>query len=196
MAVMETLPLPTSDSENWTEQFDQALGLQHQRVRDFLTGQHQRIERLEAELTQRIQQLADELAKDDLRELKAENAEKGREIAELEQRLEEQAENLPPAVDDAATEEILDRDSVIQEERKKLKQLQDECREKLRQTEIDISLERATIGRQKAEIEQKLRALEEQGGRTNAESDDSTTPEKPASGRWLKRLGLKDPDKK
>ena len=94
----------------------------------------------------------------------------------------------------AALGQILDQDEIVQQERESLKRLQAEWEEKLRQAEIDISVERAKLARQRAEVEERLRSLEEKGGATQSEPSDSAEPQKPARGRWLSRLGLKDSD--
>lgn len=121
-------------------------------------------------------------------------AEKDGEIEELRKLLEDQSSNLGSmAVGAAALGEILDNDAIVLEERKNLKALQEECREKLRKAEIDISLERAKIARERAQIDEKLRMLEMQGGSSGG-SDESPESKQPPRGRWLARLGLKDLD--
>jgi chromosome segregation ATPase len=117
-------------------------------------------------------------------------AEKNREIGELRQLLESQASNIGTmAVGAAALGQILDADAVIQEERKNLARLQEECRDKLCQAEIEISLERAKIARERAQLDEKLRALEQQGV-NSATAGEKKEPAKPTRGRWLARLGL------
>jgi len=119
-------------------------------------------------------------------------AEKNREIVELRQLLENQSANLGSvAVGAAALGAVLDNDAIVKEERENLRRLQRESEEKLRQAEIDLSLERAKLARQRAELEEKLRS---QGSQEAKGEDDPAAhkPEKPARGRWLSRLGLKD----
>ncbi len=71
-------------------------------------------------------------------------AEKQQEINELRQLLETQTKHIGSvAVGAAAVGKILDGDPIIQEERMKLKILQDEWREKFRRAEVELSLERA-----------------------------------------------------
>ncbi|MCR4415517.1 MAG: hypothetical protein NUV77_24160, partial [Thermoguttaceae bacterium] len=115
---------------------------------------------------------------------------KDRELAELRQLLEDQSKSLGSvAVGAAALGEMLDNDAIVREERENLRKLQEEWREKLRQAEVEISVERAKIARERAQLEERLRALPE-----NAEKPPAPDkPEKPARGRWLSRLGLKDP---
>ena len=117
-------------------------------------------------------------------------SEKAREVEELKHLLENQSGNLDSmAVGAAALGEMLDQDAVVMEERERLKAMQDEWQEKFRKAEVDISVERAKIARERAEIEEKLRTLEEYGG---DQTDGGKQPEKPVRGRWLERLGLKD----
>ena len=99
------------------------------------------------------------------------------------------------AVGAAAIAENLDRDELILQEREKLRKLQEEWRNKLRQAEIDISIERARIARQRVEIEDKVSAYD--SVRAQHKADDSASnpgnqPKQPTRGRWLARLGLKD----
>jgi hypothetical protein len=125
-------------------------------------------------------------------------AEKDREIAELRQLLEEQSSSWGSmAVGAAAIADVLDKDEIIQHERENLKKTQEEWREKMRQAEIDISMERAKIARERAELDEKLRVLQEQSQRGNAEPNaqgKDKSKDKPQRGRWLTRLGLKDQD--
>lgn len=124
-------------------------------------------------------------------------AEKGRECDELRQLLENQSSNLGSvAVGAAALGEVLDSDAIVQEERENLKNLQQQWREKLRQAEVDISIERATLARERAEIEAKLHTIEKRDGKPEGGPNESTSPEKPARGRWRERLGLKDESEK
>ncbi len=122
-------------------------------------------------------------------------ADKDRELHEMRQILDAQSSNLGQvAVGAAALGDLLDRDALIREERENLKRLQAAWEEKLRQAEIDISLERAKLARQRAELEEKSQAYEH--NREGAEPPGPTGPAapagKPARGRWLARLGLKD----
>jgi hypothetical protein len=122
-------------------------------------------------------------------------ATRDREIGELKQLLSNQSASLGSmAVGAAALGEVLGNDEIIQQERARLRQLQSEWEEKLRQAEIDLSVERAKIARERAQIDEKLRLLEAQQaqlaelGPTGSQSK----PAKPARNRWLSRLGLKE----
>src|SRR5208282_5528924 len=85
-------------------------------------------------------------------------AEKNREIEELQHLLNNQSNSMGSlALGAAALEQVFDQDAVIREERQRLQQMQDECRAKLRQAEIEISMERAKLARREAEIDEKIR---------------------------------------
>jgi hypothetical protein len=118
-------------------------------------------------------------------------AEKDHEIAELKQLLEQQSSHLGSvAVGAAAVAEVLNQDEIIVQERENLQSLQSEWRDKLRQAEIDISLERAKLARERSELEERLRGIEQS---TRQQDTAAKTPaEKPPRSRWLTRLGLKD----
>lgn len=118
-------------------------------------------------------------------------AEKDRELNEMKQILESQSSNLGQlAVGATALGELLDSDALIREERANLKRLQREWEEKFRQAEIDICLERAKLARQRAELDERLRAYEQH--RQGADPPGPAATAKPVRGRWLARLGLKD----
>ena len=70
-------------------------------------------------------------------------AEKDREIRAVRQQFEDASRNIPTAdVRAPAIDEALDADAVVQEERQRLKELQQQWQEKLRQAEVDLSVER------------------------------------------------------
>jgi hypothetical protein len=120
-------------------------------------------------------------------------AEKNREIAELKHMLETQSNSFGSlAVGAAALGEVLDMDSLIVEERTRLSMLQTDLQDKLRQAEIEISMERARLARREVEIEEKLRGLESR--KVAAEPADATLPATSRSmrGRWRAQLGLGD----
>lgn len=125
-------------------------------------------------------------------------ARKDREIAELKRVLEEQSSNLGSvAIGAAAIAEAFDQDELIRQERENLARVQQEWRDKLKQAEIDISVERARVARERLELDEKLQWLEAEkqkyassdgkgGGKGEAGS--------PAQRRWWARLGLKETD--
>lgn len=124
-------------------------------------------------------------------------AHKDREIADLQAALNERGLAGGVGDENVAIGEMLDRDELILAERDKLASLQEEWRDKLRQAEIDVSVERAKLARERAELESQLRATESQREAFNsAGASSGTGGQGQQSGRWLSRLGLKDDDAK
>ena len=120
-------------------------------------------------------------------------AEKDREIEELRRRLAAQGGSARiEAEQSAARDQAIDADAVVREERQRLAQLQEQWREKLRQTEVEMSLERAKLARRHAELEERARNLP---AAAPAAANLPDQPEQPASGRWLARLGLTEADR-
>ena len=119
-------------------------------------------------------------------------AQKDVEIAELRRSLEDRA---PQTTNQSvAIADLLDKDEIIRQEREKISAMQAEWREKIGEAEIDISVQRAKLARERAELDEKLRQLQSQQ-ESHAESDiPQNESGKPARGRWLARLGLKDLD--
>jgi len=121
---------------------------------------------------------------------------KDREIIELRQLLENQASNLGQfAVGAAAVAELMDCDELVRQERENLRRMQEEWREKLRRAEVEISVERAKIARERVELEEKLRSWEAARANGPPASSDVLGADKGKSrsrGRWLTRLGLQD----
>jgi chromosome segregation ATPase len=118
-------------------------------------------------------------------------AEKNREIEELKMLLENQSNNLGSvAVGAAALGQMFDQDEIIREERENLKKIQDEWREKLRLAEVEVSIERAKLGREKSQLEERLRQMEQLGPLNHSASQEAKTPAKPSRGKWLEKLGL------
>ena len=119
-------------------------------------------------------------------------AEKDREIQELKQRLAESAGRGPLDQMAAAVEQTLRNDIAIQQERERLRQLEEQLQSRLCRAEIEISLERAKLARERAEIDERLRSA---GINAAKSAGESNTPEPPAHGRWLSRLGLTEADR-
>lgn len=118
-------------------------------------------------------------------------AEKDREIQELQRLLANQSSNLGEmAVGAVAIADVLDHDELIRDERENLRRLQEEWREKLRQAEVEISVERAKFARDRIELDEQVRALE--GERASLQPNEGKSGKKKARGNWLSRLGLKD----
>ena len=71
----------------------------------------------------------------------------------------------------------MDQDELIQQEREKLRLLQEEWREKVRQSEIDISIERARVARLRAEIEDKVSNYETERAKNPLEGEGANLPD-------------------
>jgi hypothetical protein len=121
-------------------------------------------------------------------------AEKDHEIEQIKHVLREQSNNLQGvAVGAAALDAVLDQDPLIREQRANLQQLEEHWQEMLRKAEIELSLERARLARERVAIEEKIRAHETQlAAQANLPAGVSAAAAKPVRGRWLARLGLKD----
>ncbi|MEO1496479.1 MAG: hypothetical protein AAFV43_04950 [Planctomycetota bacterium] len=115
-------------------------------------------------------------------------AEKDHEIQRLRELVEEGSPGPDESAVDSAAAALLDDDEVIRAERERLASLEDQWQEKLRQAELELSLERAKIARTQNELaEQKLeletlravveRAAGESGGGESRQN-------------WLNKLGL------
>ena len=114
------------------------------------------------------------------------------EIADLRQVLQGQSRSIGTvAVGAAALEEVFDKDPIIQEQRERLRCLEQQWEDKLRSAEMEISLERAKLARQRVEIEEKLRKLHSADAAC-VKPDESDVADKQAHGRWKSWLGLKD----
>lgn len=125
-------------------------------------------------------------------------AEKQREIDDLKQILDHQADNIGNvAVGATALGAMLDNDAIVREERENLRRLQQQWEERLRQSEVEISIERAKLARERLLLDDKIKEIESHSA-TPAEDvrPDDSRSEKPARGRWMARLGLKDPHEK
>ena len=114
-------------------------------------------------------------------------AEKDKELAELKATMDSQpAEVDLDEIKKSIAEEVLDNDEMIQEERKRLEEMQEEWQEKLRKAELELSVQRAKLAREQSELQEKLAVL------TQAEKENpQTEPGKPRR-RWLSALGLKE----
>ena len=122
--------------------------------------------------------------------------EKDREIDELKHMLDQQSSNVGSmAVGAAAIASALDQDALIVEERERLAALKSQWEEKLRQAEVDLSVERAQLARQKAELEAKAQHLQTEVARFEGQGGGAKEA-KASRGRWLARLGLGDEEKK
>ena len=123
-------------------------------------------------------------------------ADKQAEIEALQQVLRSQSSNLGSvAVGAAAVGNLLDGDPVIREERENLRRLKQQWEERMRASEIETSIERAAIARQRMELEGRIKAFEARQTLASplSPSTNASRPEKPVRGRWLARLGLQEP---
>jgi hypothetical protein len=120
-------------------------------------------------------------------------AEKERELEELRRLLDCQSQQIGEvAVGAAAVTQMLDTDELVRQEREALKRLQDQLRDQLRQAELDISVERARLAREKSELEEKLRTFEAEKASLAPDAGDAPgdAGKKPKGRKWLARLGL------
>lgn len=119
-------------------------------------------------------------------------AEKDHELQELRRLLDSQAQQVGEvAVGAAAVAQLLDTDELVRQERDSLKRLQDSLREQLRQAEVDISLERAKLARERTELDEKLRILQsEKASLTPGAETADKKGGQPSRRKWLARLGL------
>ena len=115
-------------------------------------------------------------------------AQKDSEIAELKARLASGADStLAEAGRDRKIDELVDADEIIAEHRKRVAQLEREIEDKLRAAELELSVERARMARQKAELED-LRA--DLDAHRNAYDNEVGTASGAPRRRWLSKLGL------
>ena len=117
------------------------------------------------------------------------------EVEELRGLLENQSSSIGQlAVGASAFAGMLDKDELVRQERESLQKMQEAMREQLKKAEIDISMERAKIARDRAELDEKLHSLQREQAQ-QAASDPASggdKAKKPTRGRWLSRLGLSD----
>ncbi len=115
-------------------------------------------------------------------------AERDSEIAALKSQLESRpaGQDLEQLREEIAAD-LLGDDQAVQAEVSRLKEKQEELDTKLREAELDISVQRATLARDQAALEEKIALLPTL---EQIEEGDSES-EKPKR-RWLSALGLKD----
>ncbi|MEZ6135165.1 MAG: hypothetical protein R3C53_09670 [Pirellulaceae bacterium] len=111
-------------------------------------------------------------------------------IAELQSIIEQQSNTREGvAIGAAAIAQMFDSDELVQQERKKLQDIQQQWEEKVRQAEIDISLERAKLARERLQLETELEEAKKTtsvqylpaAGETKAET---------RTRKWLEHLGI------
>ncbi|WP_146394527.1 hypothetical protein [Planctomycetes bacterium CA13] len=113
------------------------------------------------------------------------------EITELNHLLENRPDSSQSgiAVGAAAIAGMIDGDELVREERERLQQLQVEWEEKFRQSEIELSLERAKLSRERQELSKQAAGLEEQLEHLRHESRQNEQADG-HSRKWLAKLGL------
>jgi chromosome segregation ATPase len=113
-------------------------------------------------------------------------AEKDRQIAELEQQMRQMAETpAPQSTLTSQHEELLSSDEVIRAEREKLARLEQELNDALRKAELELSLERAKIARERTHMEELQEEVETLRGQAPGDRGGAK-----GRGRWLSKLGL------
>lgn len=96
------------------------------------------------------------------------------------------------AVGAAAIAGLIDEDDLVVQERERLRVLQAEWEEKFRQGEIEASLERAKLSRERQEIAKIKSDLEERLEQLRRESQHIQESGGGTSRKWLAKLGLSD----
>ncbi len=126
-----------------------------------------------------------------LRSTQAEIERRDAEIAELQSIVQQQSNTREGvAIGAAAIAQMLDSDELVKLEREKLATIQQQWEAKLREAEIELSLERAKLSRERAELEERLRNPADAIKPVSTEP--TTTPDGKPVRRWLEHLGLRD----
>lgn len=133
-----------------------------------------------------------------LRTTELELERRDREIAELRSLLQQQSDAREGmAVGAAAVAQLIESDELVQQEREKLRAIQRSWDEKFRQAEIDLSMERAKLARERLHLEEQKQELERElqlatAAAAAVQADPAAKPGDARSRKWLSRLGLKD----
>ena len=129
-----------------------------------------------------------------LERLVAELNSRNQEVQELRHLLEHQSQTRDGqyAIGAAAIAEMIDSDELVRQERQRLQQLQVEWEEKFRESEIEASLERAKLSRERQDLLKRQSELTEEleHMRREIRQQDETKPGN--SRRWLAKLGISD----
>ena len=189
---METSLPPEPGLNAWAEQFAASLQAERDRADDFFAAEQTRLQRAEAIIEEELSRLEEQA-----RSAAVALAEQGRKRGDD---LDREAEELSPdseteTMKAAAIDQAIDVDVAVREERQRLQQLQEEWREKLRQAEIELSVERASLARQRAELEDRIRPAPgdlPQAPGTATATDDAPPPTR---GHWLAKMGLSEADR-
>ncbi len=108
-----------------------------------------------------------------------------KELEELRAIVEQQSDTKQGvAIGAAAIAQMMDQDELVLQERQKLKDMQAQWEEKLRQAEIDLSMERAKLARERNELEAEAVKLQL--------TDEEQPAGKGRTRKWLEHLGLRD----
>lgn len=115
-----------------------------------------------------------------------------REVEELRALLDQQsqADDSQRAVGAAAIAKLVDSDDLVRQERERLKDLQSEWEEKMREAEITASLERAKLSRERQELAKQRAELDEELAHLRREFRDQEDTKDTTNRRWLVKLGL------
>lgn len=121
-------------------------------------------------------------------------AEKDRLIAELQAQLATASSpSTAQAAHDHRINELIDTDAIVAEHRQRAQQLEKEMDEKLRAAELEISVERAKLARQKMELEELRSSIESQ--KQFIEANGGTVAAGAPKRRWLSKFGIDGKDK-
>ena len=130
---------------------------------------------------------------DVLRTTQAEIDRRDEEIAELRSIVQQQSNTREGvAIGAAAIAQMLDSDELVKLEREKLIAIQREWESKLREAEIQMSIERAKLSRERAELEMQIRASADQTNNLPSQSNAIPNADNKPVRRWLEHLGLQD----
>ena len=129
-----------------------------------------------------------------LEDLQDTNAGQSSELRQLRGMLDEQSTQAAGgdvAVGAAALVSLLDDDELVREERQRLADLREEWEEKFRRLEVESSVQKAKLSRERQEFADKVRTLEEELEQTRRQVrvQEETGG---AKRRWLGKLGLAD----
>jgi hypothetical protein len=160
----------------------QAMDWQSQKARLLATLESEDADELTAERSKELVTIEDTLSMTD-----RVVAEKDHEIAALRAQL---ADRSFEVVEKSVEAEVIDKDELIAAERAKVAALQQELHEKLRTAELEISIQRASLARKEADLEQRLQAAEQ------AHNDPAVGTDGKPRRRWLTALGLRDEEEK
>lgn len=121
-------------------------------------------------------------------------ARRDEEIRDLRHLLDQQSETREGglAIGAAAVAQAMDADELVQQERERLQELQQEWEEKFRQSEIEMSLERAQLSRERQTLSQKQADLEVQLEQLKRDAKYATADGTPPARKWLAKLGLSE----